>query len=96
MYSGATFAPDAALARGLVDELTDADGLLERASAAAETLAALSPPAFAQTKQQVRQPAADAMARHGERVAASAVQIWTAPATLARIKDYVDKTLRKS
>ena len=67
MLSGATFTPDVALARGLVDELVEPAALLDRAIAAAETLAALSPAAFAQTKQQIRQPVTDAMERHGRR-----------------------------
>ena len=95
MFSGATFTPDAALARGLIDELTDGPGLLDRAVAAAEALAALSPPAFAQTKQQVRQPVVDAMERHGSRVSAAAEDVWTAPETLERIRDYVSRTFKK-
>ena len=96
MFSGATFTPDVALARGLVDELTDASALLERAVAAAETLAALSPQAFAQTKQQVRQPVADALERHGKRIGATSMDIWTAPETLDRIRDYVSRTFKKA
>ena len=96
MFSGATFAPEVALARGLVDELADGAALLDRAVAAAETLAALSPPAFAQTKQQVRQPVADAMERHGVRLANASNDIWTAPETLDHIRDYVSKTFKKA
>jgi enoyl-CoA hydratase len=95
MFSGATFAPDVALARGLVDELADGSALLDGAVAAAETLAALSPPAFAQTKQQIRQGVTDALERHGSRVAAAAEDIWTAPETLDRIRDYVSRTFKK-
>jgi len=97
MFSGATFTPEVALARGLVDELADGPAaLLDRAVAAAETLAPLSPPAFAQTKQQLRQPVTDAMERHGGRVSAAAEDIWTAPETLAYIRDYVAKTFKKA
>ena len=96
MFSGATFAPDVALARGLVDELADGSALLDGAVAAAETLAALSPPAFAQTKQQLRQPVVDAMERHGSRGSAASEDIWTAPETLAYIRDYVAKTFKKA
>ena len=96
MFSGATFLPETALTRGLVDELTEPAGLLDRAVAAAETLAALSPRAFAQTKEQVRQPVADAMRRDGERLKVASEEIWTAPATLAYIGDYVARTLKKS
>src|SRR4051812_6334910 len=83
LYSGATFTPDVALTRGLVDELADGPELLDRAVAAAETLAALSPRAFAQTKQQIRQGVTDAMERHGGRVTAAAEEVWTAPETLS-------------
>jgi enoyl-CoA hydratase len=97
MFSGATFTPDVALTRGLIDELAEGPAaLLDRAMAAAETLAALSPAAFAQTKQQIRQPVTDAMERHGRRVAAAAEEIWTAPETLDRIRSYVARTLKKA
>jgi enoyl-CoA hydratase len=96
MFSGATFTPDVALTRGLVDELADAPALLDRAVAAAETMAALPPKAFAHTKQQVRQGVADALERHGKRVDAAATEVWTAPETLDRVKDYVSKTFKKA
>ena len=95
VLSGATYAPDAALARHLVDEMVEPDALLDRAIAAAETLAALPPPTFAMTKQQIRQPAADRLAKDGARLAAAAEEIWTAPETLAHIRDYVSRTFKK-
>jgi enoyl-CoA hydratase len=95
ILSSATFPPENAVARRMVEELTGAADLLDRAVGAAETLAALSPAAFAQTKQQIRQPIADAMERHGKQVAAAAEAVWTAPETLGRIGDYVAKTLKK-
>jgi len=94
ILSGATFEPETAYARGLIDEVVDA-ALMDRAVAAARVLAALSPPAFAQSKRQLRQAVADAMERHGERVDAAAMSIWTAPATLERIREYVKRTLKK-
>jgi enoyl-CoA hydratase len=96
MYSGATFAPDVALARGLIDELCDASALLDRSIAAAETMAALSPPAFAQTKQQIRQGVRDALERHGKSVDAAATEVWAADGTLAYIRNYVAKTFKKA
>jgi enoyl-CoA hydratase len=94
VLSGTTFAPEAAHARGLIDEVVD-EALINRAIAAAQALAALSPPAFAQSKQQIRQGVTDAMAQHGERVNAAAMSIWTAPETLDRIRDYAVRTLNK-
>ena len=96
ILSGATFAPDVALTRGLVDEVVEAADLLDRAIAAAETLSTLPPAAFAQTKQQLRQPVTDAVERHGRRDEAVAEEIWTAPETLAHIRDYITKTFKKA
>jgi enoyl-CoA hydratase len=96
ILSGATHPPETALSRRMIDELVEPSVLLDRAIAAAETLAALSPAAFAQTKQQLRQPVADAMERHGRRVAAASEEIWTAPETLDRIRDYVSRTFKKA
>ena len=96
ILSGATFTPDEAHQRGLVDEVVDGATLLDRALEAAETLAALSPPAFSMSKRQIRQPAADRLANEGARLTADAENIWTAPETLARIRDYVSRTFKKA
>ena len=52
--TGATYETAAALQRGWVDEVAEPDELLDDALAVARELAMLSPPAFAQTKSQVR------------------------------------------
>jgi enoyl-CoA hydratase len=96
MYSGATFTPDVALTRGLIDEIVDASALLDRAVAAAETLAALAPKAFAQTKLQLRQPSADALERHGKRTDESSMSVWTSDETIGHIRDYVSQTFKKA
>jgi enoyl-CoA hydratase len=96
ILSGATFTPDAARERGLVDEVAEPAAVLDRAIAAAQMLAALSPHAFAQSKRQIRQGVTDAMQKHGNRIDAAAEEIWTAPATLDRIRDYVAKTIKKA
>jgi enoyl-CoA hydratase len=95
MLSGATFSAEAAQARRMVDELAEPAALLDRAVAAAQTLAALSPAAFAQTKMQLRQPAIDTLERHGTRINAEVEQVWTAADTLAYIRDYVARTFKK-
>jgi len=95
ILSGATYPPDVALSRRLVDELVEPEALLERALAAAQTLAALPPQTFALTKRQLRQSVTDAMAQHGARVDAEAEQIWTAPETLAHVTDYVSRTFKR-
>jgi len=96
IMSGATFPPEAAQARRLVDEVVEPTELMPRAIAAAQTLAALPPATFAKTKRQIRQDAIDRMAAHGKRVEAEAEKIWTAPETLAHIADYVARTFKKA
>jgi enoyl-CoA hydratase len=93
--SGATYPSDAALQKGWVDEVVEPAALLERALAAAQSLAALSPPAFAQTKMQIRQAVSERMAASGQATDKKVTDIWTAPATLDFIRDYVARTLKK-
>jgi enoyl-CoA hydratase len=69
---------------------------MERAIMAARTLAALSPAAFAQTKMQIREPVRERMQRSGEATDKAVTEIWAAPATLAYIRDYVSRTLKKA
>ena len=64
-----TYATDEALTRGWVDEVVEASALMPRALAVAQQYAALSPPAFAQTKKQIRQAVSRALRakRQGDR-----------------------------
>lgn len=94
IFSGTTYPPPQALERGFVHEIVEPDTLIDRAVTVAKTLAALSPLAFAQTKRQTREPALERM--DDAETAAAVERIWTAPDTLARIRDYVERTLRKS
>jgi enoyl-CoA hydratase len=94
--SGATYASDEALQRGWIDEVAEPDDLLEDAIAVAQELALLAPAAFAQTKTQIRQPVAERLERSGEATDKAVTAIWTAPATLAHIRDYVSRTLKKN
>jgi enoyl-CoA hydratase len=95
IYSGATYLPDAAVERGLIDELAEPAEVLEDACAVAQELAALSPAAFAQTKAQLRQAAAERVARDAA-VEKAATEIWAGPETLAYVRAYVQRTLKKS
>jgi enoyl-CoA hydratase len=95
IFGGATHSPTEAVERGFVHEIVDPQTLIDRAVAAAKILTALSPPAFALTKRQTRGPALERLQR-ADLDAAAVAQIWTAPETRARIRDYVSRTLRKS
>ena len=96
IYTAATYPPDEALRRGLVDEVVAADRLLELSLAAAERFAALRPAAFALTKQQMRQPVVDALERHGSRVSNAAAALWLDPATAKSMNEYVSRTFKKT
>jgi enoyl-CoA hydratase len=96
ILSGATFAAEAALERGLIDEIVESDALAARALAAAQALASLPPQTFAMTKQQLRRPLDERMARHGAHYDALAEQIWTTPETLTRVRDFVERTFKKA
>jgi enoyl-CoA hydratase len=95
IFSGATFAPPEAIARGLIDEIVAADALMDRAVAAAKSLAALSPAAFALTKRQMRQPVAERTTNNAAACGDAVTEAWTTPETIARIRDYVTRTLKK-
>jgi enoyl-CoA hydratase len=96
ILSAATFPTSEALTRGLIDEVVEPDALMDRALAAAQWLANLTPETFAATKRQIRQPLIDRMTKDGARVDAVATKIWTAPETLALVQSYVAKTLKKA
>ena len=93
VYDGATYDPEAACALGLIDEVVPAESLLDRAWEKARALAALDAHLFAITKQQLR---AEARARivEGERDRDPMIaELWAAEDTMARVRDYVERTL---
>jgi enoyl-CoA hydratase len=94
--SGATYATDAAMQRGWIDEVAEPGELVEDAVAVAQELALLSPQAFAQTKSQLRQTVGERLAQSGAATEKAVTEIWTAPDTLARIRAYVARTLKKA
>ena len=95
--SGATYATDAAVAARLGRRSRRSRAtLMEDALAVAQELAALSPAAFAQTKTQIRQAVTERFAQSGAATDKAVTEIWTAPETLARIRDYVARTLKKA
>ena len=76
LYTGETFSPADAIDRGLIDDIVEPAALLDRAVEAAQRLAALSPQAFAVTKQQLRLDVTDRMKKHGRRIDTAATKIW--------------------
>ena len=93
IFGGATYSPIEAVGRCWVHDLVESEALLDRALDAASALAALPAKAFALSKRQTREPALERM--QNREVDAAIEQIWTAPETLQRVRDYVARTLRK-
>jgi enoyl-CoA hydratase len=94
VYGALTYPPEQALVLGLVDELVDADHLVDEAVVVAERLAALPAEAFALTKRLLRAPALariDAGAEHDREVE----RVWRDPATLERVRRYVENTFKR-
>ena len=94
IFSGATYTPLEAVARGFIHDVIEPQVLLERAVAAAKSLAALPSKAFALSKRQIRAPALERM--QNPQLDAAIEQIWTAPETLDHIRGYAARTLGKS
>lgn len=94
LYFGRTYEPDDALKHGLVDEVVAADTVLERATTIARELAARPGDSFRITKSYVRGPAA-ARIRAAEDDAQNLLDAWASPGTLASVRTYLEKTLKK-
>jgi enoyl-CoA hydratase len=93
IYAGETISPEVGAERGWIDEVVAPADLLDRATAAAQTLAALPAVTFAITKRQMHLPVLERMELVGDEMAVT--EIWTAPEATARIQDYVACTFKK-
>ena len=81
--------------RGLVDEIVNAEELLDRACEVAERFAAIGPASFRMTKRQLRQPALDRIGAGIEEMDPEIEEIWKDRATHKAIRRYVQETLGK-
>jgi enoyl-CoA hydratase len=95
IYTGGTVSAHEALGVGLVDEVVAPDTLLTRAQELARQLALVPPPAFRLTKQALRAAALERIEKAGEVQDRAALEIWSAPETLAHIREFLRRTLGK-
>jgi enoyl-CoA hydratase/carnithine racemase len=95
IFSGATYPPEAAGPRGLIDASVEQDALMERAMAAAQALAALSPAAFALSKSHSRQPVLNRLQTDGPAIDKAVDEVWLSSESTARVRDYVTRTFKK-
>lgn len=91
--SGDVATPDIALARGWIDAVVDADGLLDHAIARACALGEHSPTAYAFTKSQLHGPARAAIEAGAARETAVR-DGWTAAETRTRIASFLESLRR--
>jgi len=95
VYGGATYDAAAAVGLGMVEDVIDADALLERAIEEAQTLAAVSPAAFELTKRQLRAPVWERVQATRD-VDAQVFAVWAGAEAQAAIGRYVERTLKRS
>jgi enoyl-CoA hydratase len=95
VYTGRTYESDAALERGLVDELAEPDALADRALEVARQFAAVPAAAFAHTKRHLRGETLARARALGEANDAAASEVWSSPATHAHIRSYLERTIGK-
>ncbi len=95
LYTGRTLPAPDALAAGLVDELVVPATLLDRAQELAQQLALIPPPAYSLTKRSLRAEALERIEKTSELLDPAALDLWSAPATHAHIREYLHRTLRK-
>jgi enoyl-CoA hydratase len=93
--TGRTWMPDEALARGLVDELVDADRLLDRACACAEEMGAFPPDKFTATKLAVRRPMIESARLQAALTDESITEDWCSSETLSNVAAFVERNLKR-
>jgi enoyl-CoA hydratase len=96
VYLGRTYGPEDALARGLVDEVTSPDELVDRAVQVGSSLAGLPRESFALTKNAVRRPVLEVIDRSAGRHDEQVVAEWLSPATHGAIRSYLRELADKS
>jgi enoyl-CoA hydratase len=93
VYTGSTVKPDEALRLGIVDEITDY--LPARAEAVARQFAALPAEAFGLAKRQLRDRTISHAKHYANERDSDALEMWSAPETHARIREYLARTIKK-
>lgn len=93
VYGGATYLPDEAKDRGLVDEVVEPGELMGRALERARAYGALPANAFRQTKEALRRPALERWERDAPSADPRVLERWAAPEALAAVGEYLEATI---
>ena len=95
VYTGRVCAPEEARRVGLIDDVVSSERLVERACEVAAEFAAHPAASFAIAKQMLRQPAMDRVTAAASSTDRRVFELWSAPATRAAIREYMDRTFAK-
>jgi enoyl-CoA hydratase/carnithine racemase len=94
LFLGRTYTPREAAAAGLVNEVVPAERLDERAREVARDLGSRPAMSYRITKELLRGPAAERI-REAERGHEELIDAWASPETLAAIRGYLARTLKR-
>ena len=91
LYTGETLLADDALAKGFVDEVTEADALLERAEKMARKLGKIDSKNFRMSKAMLRAPALERMDSGAKNLNPAVFARWAETETMDTIRAYMAK-----
>jgi enoyl-CoA hydratase/carnithine racemase len=95
IYTGQTLPVKDALGVRLIDEVVAADGLLSRAHELARGLASIPQHVFELTKRSLRAETLERIEKAKALQDQTVSEIWAAPETHERIRDYLRRTVGK-
>ncbi|HEY2825934.1 MAG TPA: enoyl-CoA hydratase/isomerase family protein [Gemmatimonadales bacterium] len=95
-FAGRTYAPAAAQAHGLVDEVVESARLLDQAREIALRLSAEPAQRFRITKQQLREPTRLSIQRHADETDGAVLRAWQDPETIKAIAAYLETLGRRA
>jgi enoyl-CoA hydratase len=94
VYTGRTYSPQEALARGIVDEVVAPEALMDRACELAEQFGAIPSVSFRITKRQLRRPVLERVGQY-KRMDNEIIHLWASDEIRAAIQSYLDRTIGK-
>ena len=95
ILGAATYTPQEAQRRGLIDDVVEKDQLLTEAISAAEALASVRPEIFSFSKQQIRQPVREAIDSRTKVQEAELFALWESDDTHTAVSAFVARTFKK-
>ena len=95
MLTGALYTPEEARTRGLVDEIVDPEGLLQRAVAVARSIAPDSLEAYATIKAHLLGPALARVAESRERIDREFLDVWFSDAARRQMNEVRQRLLAR-